>query len=75
MSKYYILIVEESIKAFSVIGHGNECSFTFAAKGQTTPFEVLEDGDKIVGYISNEEQRFGYIFSAQKMELKMLVKL
>lgn len=70
MSKYYILIIEESIKAFSVIGHGNECSFTFAAKGQTTPFEVLDDGDKIVGYISNEEKRFGYIFSAQKNDVE-----
>lgn len=78
MSKYYILIVEESIKAFSVIGHGNECAFTFAAKGQTTPFEILEDGDKIVGYISNEEKRFGYIFSARKNEAEngcQIVKL
>ena len=66
MNNYYILIVEESIKAFSVIGHGNECAFTFTAKGQTTPFDLLQDGDRIIGYISNEEKRFGYIFSAQK---------
>lgn len=59
MNNYYILIVEESIKAFSVIGHGNECAFTFTAKGQTTPFDLLQDGDRIIGYISNEEKRFG----------------
>lgn len=75
MSKYYVLIVEESIKAFSVVGHGNECLFTFAAKGQTTPFEILEDGDKIIGYISNDEKRFAYIFSAQKINSENECKL
>ena len=75
MSKYYILIVEESIKSFSVVGHGNECLFTFAAKGQTTPFEILEDGDKIIGYISNDEKRFAYIFNAKKLNSENECKL
>ena len=75
MSKYYVLIVEESIKAFSVVGHGNECLFTFAAKGQTTPFEILEDGDKIIGYISNDEKRFAYIFTAKKVNSENECKL
>ena len=75
MSKYYVLIVEESIKAFSMIGHGNEFKFTFAAKGQTTPFEILENGDKIIGYISNDEKRFAYIFSAEKSDSEKECKI
>lgn len=75
MSKYYVLIVEESIKAFSVVGHGNECLFTFAAKGQNASFEILEDGDKIIGYISNNEKRFAYIFSAHKINSENECKL
>lgn len=66
MNKYYILIIEESIKAFSLMGHGNVCEFTFSAKSQTTPFKFLEDNSQIIGYISNNEKRFAYIFSANK---------
>lgn len=66
MNKHYILIVEESIKTFSIVGHGNECKFTFASKGQTAPFSDVKDGDLIIGYISNEEKRFAYLFEARK---------
>ena len=66
MSKFFILIVEESIKVFSMIGHGQECKFSFASKGQPHPVELLEDGDKLLGYISNSEKRFAYIFAANK---------
>lgn len=66
MGKYYILIVEESIKVFSMVGHGQECKFSFASKGQPHPVELLEEGDKLLGYITNSEKRFAYIFSANK---------
>ncbi len=62
MSKYYILVLEEGIKAFSVLGHGQECKYTFALKGQTEPFSDVNEGDKVIGYISNEVKKFEYLF-------------
>lgn len=65
MGKYYIFIIEKRVKAFSIIGHGNECSFSLSLKNQINPFEPLDSEDKIIGYISNEEKRFSYIFSVK----------
>lgn len=65
MSNYYVLVLEEGIKAFSVVGHGQECKFTFALKGQSEPFSKLEDGDKVIGYISNDVKRFEYLFEVK----------
>ena len=42
MAKYYILMIAESIKAFSVIGHGLDFKFSLEAKGQETPFVNLQ---------------------------------
>lgn len=66
MSKSYIMIIEEGIKTFSLIGHGNDCKISFAVKGQTTPLIDLCAGDKIVGYISNNRKMFAYLFEAQE---------
>ena len=66
MSKSYIMIIEEGIKTFSLIGHGNDCKISFAVKGQTTPLADLCAGDKIVGYISNNRKMFAYLFEAQE---------
>lgn len=65
MAKYYILIVVESIKVFSVIGHGLDFKFSLEAKGQAPPFVNLQAGDKVIGYISNDEKRFAYVFNAK----------
>lgn len=67
MSKYYIMVVEEPIRAFSMVGHGNSFNYEFAVKGQTTPFEGLETGDKIVGYISNTKKTFSYLFDVEEV--------
>ena len=66
MSRSYIMIIEEGIKTFSLIGHGNDCKISFAVKGQTTPLTDLCAGDKIVGYISNHKKMFAYLFEAQE---------
>ena len=68
MSSYYILIVEQSIKTFSIIGHGQDCKFEFLEKGQNSLFEELNKGDKIIGFISNDEKRFAYLFNVDKKE-------
>lgn len=66
MSKHYIFIVEEGIKTFSLIGHGNNYKITFAVKGQTEPLTDLCVGDKIIGYISNSSKTFSYLFEVQE---------
>lgn len=66
MSKYYIMIIEEGIKTFSLIGYGNDCKISFSVKGQTTPLDDLCKGDKIVGYISNNKKMFSYLFEVQE---------
>ncbi len=53
MSNYYLL-VGESKEAFSMIEHENECDF-----------EILNDGDKIIGYVSSHERSAAYIFYAK----------
>lgn len=66
MSKHYIFIVEEGIKTFSLIGHGNNYKITFAVKGQIEPLTDLCVGDKIIGYISNSSKTFSYLFEVQE---------
>ena len=66
MSKSYIMIIEEGIKTFSLIGHGNDCKISFAVKGQTSPLADLTVGDKIVGYISNNRKMFAYLFEVRE---------
>lgn len=69
MNNYHILIVEQSIKTFSIIGHGQDIKFDFLEKGQNLISEKLNDGDKIIGFISNDEKRFAYLFNVNKKDL------
>ncbi len=66
MANYFIYVIEESIKAYSIIGHGKECRFEFAEKGQTDELSVLSDGDKLIGYVTNSVNTFSYIFDVVK---------
>ncbi len=66
MSKSYIMVIEEGIKIFSLIGHGNDCKISFAVKGQTAPLAGLCADDKIVGYLSGNIKRFAYLFEVQE---------
>ena len=44
MNKCYIMIIEEGIKTFSLIGHGNDFKISFAVRGQTAHFSGLRPG-------------------------------
>ena len=66
MANYYIYVIEESIKAYSIIGHGKECRFEFSEKGQTDELSILNDGDKLVGFVTNSVNSFSYIFDVLK---------
>lgn len=66
MANYYIYVIEESIKAYSIIGHGKECKFEFAEKGQTGELSILNDGDKLIGFVTNSVNTFSYIFDVVK---------
>ena len=47
MANFYIFIIEESIKAYSIIGHGQDCKFEFVEKGQIDELSLLNNGDKL----------------------------
>ena len=66
MNKCYIMIIEEGIKTFSLIGHGNDFKISFAVRGQTAPLSGLRPGDRIAGYISNGKKMFAYLFQAKE---------
>lgn len=66
MANYFIYVIEESIKAYSIIGHGKECRFEFAEKGQTGELSILNDGDKLIGFVTNSVNTFSYIFDVVK---------
>lgn len=66
MANYFIYVIEESIKAYSIIGHGKECKFEFAEKGQTGELSILNDGDKLIGFVTNSVNTFSYIFDVEK---------
>lgn len=67
MSNNYVLIIEESIKNFSIIGSGQLCRTVFAVKGQTSPFTALNTGDHIVGYVSSNIKAFRYLFEVDSV--------
>ena len=66
MANYFIYVIEEIIKAYSIIGHGKECRFEFAEKGQTGELSILNDGDKLIGFVTNSVNTFSYIFDVVK---------
>lgn len=65
MSNYYVLVVEQNIKTFSMIGHGQDFKYELTEKGIDFPLRGLETNDKIIGFISNEIRKFSYLFSVE----------
>lgn len=59
---YYILILEEKVKSFSLVGHGEKCVVSLMLKGYANPLEPLVEGDKVVGYVAGTVKTFCYLF-------------
>lgn len=59
---YYILILEEKVKSFSLVGYGEKCAVSLMLKGYSNPLETLSEGDKIIGYIAGTVKAFCYLF-------------
>lgn len=59
---YYILILEEKVKSFSLVGHGEKCAVSLMLKGYANPLETLTEGDKVVGYVAGATKTFCYLF-------------
>ena len=59
---YYILILEEKVKSFSLVGHGEKCAVSLMLKGYANPLETLAEGDKVVGYVAGATKTFCYLF-------------
>lgn len=67
MSKYYILIIEEKIRTFSVFGYGEDCNVVLSTKGEPNYFQNLEDGDKVIGFIAGSMNTFSYLFNCNNI--------
>ena len=61
---YYIFILEEKIKSFSLIGHGEKCAVAMMLKGFPNPLNGIVEGDKVVGFVSGNIRKFSYLFNA-----------
>ena len=61
---YYIFILEEKIKSFSLVGHGERCAVAMTLKGFPNPLDGIVEGDKVVGFVSGNIRRFSYLFNA-----------
>lgn len=61
---YYIFILEEKIKSFSLIGHGEKCAVAMMLKGFPNPLNGIVEGDKVVGFVSGNVRKFSYLFNA-----------
>ena len=59
---YYILVLEEKVKSFSLVGHGESCAVSLLLKGYPNPLEALTEGDKVVGYVAGTTKTFCYLF-------------
>lgn len=59
---YYILILEEKVKSFSLVGHGEKCAVSLMLKGYANPLNTLAEGDKVVGYVAGTVKTFCYLF-------------
>lgn len=67
MAGYSVLVLENMIKTFSMVGSGQDCNFTFSVKGQVSPLESISTGDKIIGYVSSPKEMFCYIFEVKEI--------
>ena len=59
---YFILILEEKIKSFSLVGHGEKCAVSLMLKGNSEPLKSLSEGDKVIGYVAGAARTFCYLF-------------
>lgn len=67
MKEYNILVLENMIKTFSIVGAGQECNFIFSLKGQESPLRGISNGDKVIGYVSSPKEMFCYIFEVKEI--------
>lgn len=55
---YYILILEEKVKSFSLVGHGEKCAVSLMLKGYANPLETLTEEIKSLGMLPGQQRRF-----------------
>lgn len=60
---YYVLVLEEKIKSFSLVGHGEHCAVSLKFKGNTQPLDGVNSGDKVIGYVAGSSKTFSYLFT------------
>ena len=60
---FYVLVLEEKVKSFSLVGSGNKCLVTLQYKGDIEPLEVLRPDDKVIGYVAGSLKMFSYLFN------------
>lgn len=57
-----ILILDDVIKTFSLVGSGIDIQYTFAYKDKQDVFKDTVVGDKVLGYIDDPADQFRYVF-------------
>lgn len=62
---FYVIVLEEKVKSFSLIGHGEKCAVSFQFKGNTHPLDAIHENDRVVGYVAGDLKVFSYLFNAQ----------
>lgn len=69
-----ILVLDEVIKTFSLVGSGLDIQYTFAYKDKQDVFKSTSVGDKVVGYVDVPADQVRYIFEVvQKLSDKECV--
>ncbi len=61
--KFYILMLDEIIKTFSVIGSGVDARFSFTYKDNHNVFQGASNGDAVIGYVDSPVNRYCYVFT------------
>lgn len=63
--KFYILMLDDIIKTFSVIGSGVDARFSFTYKDNHNVFQGASEGDAVIGYVGGSVDRYCYVFTIE----------
>lgn len=64
--KFFVIVLNDIVKTFSVVGRGINCTYSFTYKNALASFKDANPDDRVIGYIDSPTDRFSYIFEIEK---------
>jgi len=66
MSSKYIMNIGTLVNTFSVVDSGNNVRFKLERQGNMALFDSIEQNDKVLGYVENNDNGIKYVFNVEQ---------